>query len=224
MRLLLVEDDAELSDGVRSDLVRAGFAVDTCDNGVDAEHLGDTEPYDAVVLDLGLPGKPGLDVLGAWRERGNQVPIIVLTARDAWYERVDGFRAGADDYLGKPFHVEELIARIRALIYRRHGQAANRIAGGGVELDEDLQQVRLTDGQMRELTGTEFRLLRYMMLNAGRILSKSTLSDHVYDQDSDRDSNLIEVYIRRLREKIGASLILTKRGQGYVFVDGSHQP
>jgi len=182
MRLLLVEDDAELAAGVRADLVKAGFAVDTCDNGIDAEHLGDTEPYDVVVLDLGLPAKPGIDVLRAWRQRDNRVPVIVLTARDAWYERVDGFR------------------------------------------DEDLQQIRLADGSMRELTGTEFRLLRYMMLNAGRILSKSMLSDHVYDQDSDRDSNLIEVYVRRLREKIGASMILTKRGQGYIFIDGSRQP
>jgi len=203
MRLLLVEDDAELAAGVRADLVKAGFAVDTCDNGIDAEHLGDTEPYDVVVLDLGLPAKPGIDVL---------------------YERVDGFREGADDYLGKPFHIEELIARIRALIHRRHGQAVNSIDAGGLHLDEDLQQIRLADGSMRELTGTEFRLLRYMMLNAGRILSKSMLSDHVYDQDSDRDSNLIEVYVRRLREKIGASMILTKRGQGYIFNDGSRQP
>lgn len=221
MRLLVVEDDEELSAALRSDLVDAGFAVDTCDNGIDAEHLGSTEPYDAVVLDLGLPGKPGLDVLHTWRKQNNTVPIIVLTARDAWYERVDGFRAGADDYLGKPFHVEELIARIRALIHRRHGQAANRVSAGGIELDEDLQCVQLADGSTQDLTGTEFRLLRYMMLNAGRILSKSTLSDHVYDQDGDRDSNLIEVYVRRLREKIGSSLILTKRGQGYVFNDGS---
>lgn len=224
MRLLLVEDDAELAAVVRTDLVNAGFAVDTCDNGIDAEHLGDTEPYDAVVLDLGLPSRPGLEVLRAWRKRGNPVPVIVLTARDAWYERVDGFREGADDYLGKPFHIEELIARIRALIHRRHGQATNGIEVAGLHLDEDLQQIRLADGSARELTGTEFRMLRYMMLNAGRILSKSTLSDHVYDQDSDRDSNLIEVYVRRLREKIGATMILTKRGQGYVFVDGSRQP
>ena len=224
MRLLLVEDDAELAAGVRADLVKAGFAVDTCDNGIDAEHLGDTEPYDVVVLDLGLPAKPGIDVLRAWRQGDNRVPVIVLTARDAWYERVDGFREGADDYLGKPFHIEELIARIRALIHRRHGQAVNSIDAGGLHLDEDLQQIRLADGSMRELTGTEFRLLRYMMLNAGRILSKSMLSDHVYDQDSDRDSNLIEVYVRRLREKIGASMILTKRGQGYIFIDGSRQP
>lgn len=220
MRLLLVEDDPELRDGVRSDLVRAGFAVDVSDNGVDAEHLGGTEPYDAIVLDLGLPGRPGLEVLRAWRKAGNRVPIIVLTARDAWYERVDGFKAGADDYLGKPFHVEELIARIRALIHRRHGRIASRIETARLVLDEDQQQVSVRpDGDPQQLTGTEFRLLRYMMLNAGRILSKSTLSDHVYDQDSDRDSNLIEVYVRRLREKIGASAILTKRGQGYVFND-----
>lgn len=218
MRLLLVEDDTELSEVLRADLVKAGFAVDVSDNGIDAEHLGDTEPYDAVVLDLGLPLRPGLEVLSGWRERGNRVPIIVLTARDAWYERVDGFRAGADDYLGKPFHVEELVARIRALILRRHGRSASRIESARLTLDEDLQQVTLRPGgEVQKLTGTEFRMLRFMMLNAGRILSKSTLSDHVYDQDSDRDSNLIEVYVRRLREKIGAQAILTKRGQGYVF-------
>ena len=219
MRLLLAEDDDELAGFVRADLARAGFAVDRAADGVDAEHLGDTEPYDAVVLDLGLPGRPGLDVLRGWRARGNAVPVIVLTARDAWHERVDGFNAGCDDYLGKPFHVEELVARIRALIHRRHGQVAARIASGSLILDEDRQQVVLAGGQTHALTGTEFRMLRYMMLNAGRILSKSALSEHVYDQSSDRDSNLIEVYVRRLREKIGARRILTRRGQGYVFDD-----
>ncbi|MFK7852791.1 MAG: response regulator transcription factor [Granulosicoccus sp.] len=219
MRLLVVEDDPELVSYVRSDLVRAGFAVDVADNGIDAEHLGDTEPYDAVVLDLGLPQKPGMDVLQAWRERGNRVPVIVLTARDAWYERVDGFKSGADDYLGKPFHVEELIARIRALIYRRHGRTSQRIETRSLRLDEDVQQVEVDEGQTFQLTGTEFRLLRYMMLNSGQILSKTRLSEHVYDQDSERDSNLIEVYIRRLREKIGTHMILTKRGQGYIFND-----
>lgn len=219
MRLLIAEDDPELVDVMRADLVKAGFAVDVAGNGVDAEHLGDTEPYDAVVLDLGLPGRPGLEVLAAWRARNNRVPIIVLTARDAWYERVDGFKAGADDYLGKPFHIEELIARIRALIYRRHGRATNRVETASLKLDEDVQEVEVASGETHRLTGTEFRLLRYMMLNSGRILSKSTLSDHVYDQDSDRDSNLIEVYVRRLREKIGSHMILTKRGQGYVFND-----
>lgn len=219
MRLLIVEDDPDLVNYVRSDLMRAGFAVDVADNGIDAEHLGDTEPYDAVVLDLGLPQKPGMDVLQAWRNRGNRVPVIVLTARDAWYERVDGLKAGADDYLGKPFHIEELIARIRALIYRRHGRSSSQIQTQSLTLDEDVQQVELSDGQTHQLTGTEFRLLRYMMLNSGRILSKTHLSEHVYDQDSERDSNLIEVYIRRLREKIGTRMILTKRGQGYIFND-----
>jgi DNA-binding response OmpR family regulator len=219
VRLLVVEDDPELVSYVKSDLMRAGFAVDVADNGIDAEHLGDTEPYDAVVLDLGLPQKPGMDVLQAWRSRGNRVPVIVLTARDAWYERVDGFKAGADDYLGKPFHVEELIARIRALIYRRHGRTSNRIESRSLKLDEDVQQVEVLGQDAHQLTGTEFRLLRYMMLNSGRILSKSHLSEHVYDQESERDSNLIEVYIRRLREKIGSQMILTKRGQGYIFND-----
>lgn len=218
MRLLLVEDDPELVAMVRSDLVKAGFAIDVADNGIDAEHLGNTEPYDAVILDLGLPQKPGMDVLAAWRSRGNRVPVIVLTARDAWYERVDGFKAGADDYLGKPFHVEELIARIRALIYRRHGRTSSRIETHTLVLDEDVQQVTV-GSETHQLTGTEFRMLRYMMLNSGRILSKSHLSEHVYDQDSERDSNLIEVYIRRLREKIGTQMILTKRGQGYIFND-----
>ena len=219
MRLLLVEDDPDLIAYVRSDLMRAGFAVDVADNGIDAEHLGETEPYDAVVLDLGLPQKPGMDVLRAWRESGNRVPVIVLTARDAWYERVDGFKAGADDYLGKPFHIEELIARIRALISRRHGRTSHSIQTRTLRLDEDEQQVRVGDGVIRQLTGTEFRMLRYMMLNSGRILSKTHLSEHVYDQESERDSNLIEVYIRRLREKIGTHMILTKRGQGYIFND-----
>lgn len=221
MRLLLVEDDAELVGYMRSDLVKAGFAVDVADNGVDGEFLGDNEPYDAVVLDLGLPQKPGLDILKAWRKRGNRVPVIVLTARDAWYERVDGFKAGADDYLGKPFHIEELTARIRALIYRRHGSTSNNIETNSLMLDEDTQEVTVAGKDTIELTGTEFRLLRYMMLNRGKVLSKSHLSDHVYDQESDRDSNLIEVYVRRLREKIGNQMILTKRGQGYVFNDPS---
>ncbi len=220
MRLLLVEDDPALVVAVLADLEKAGFAVDVATDGIDAEHLGDTEPYDAVVLDLGLPQKPGLEVLQAWRGRGNRVPVIVLTARDAWYERVDGFKTGADDYLGKPFHIEELIARIRALIYRRHGRTSSQIETKNLALDEDTQQVIVGD-ITHQLTGTEFRLLRYMMLNSGRILSKSHLSEHVYDQDSERDSNLIEVYIRRLREKIGTQMILTKRGQGYIFNDSA---
>jgi len=221
MRLLLIEDDQNLIDYLRADLSKAGFAIDVANNGLDGEFLGDSEPYDIVVLDLGLPQKSGMDIMRSWRSRGNNVPVIVLTARDQWYERVDGFKSGADDYLGKPFHIEELIARVRALISRKHGNVSNYIRTASLKLNEDEQRVCLLDDTDYALTGTEFRLLRYMMLNSGKILSKSNLSDHVYDHATERDSNLIEVYIRRLREKIGNKMILTKRGQGYVFHDPS---
>jgi two-component system OmpR family response regulator len=217
MRLLLVEDDAELVAHLKPALIQAGFAVDHADNGVDGEYLGDEEPYDVVVLDLGLPQRPGLDVLANWRSRDNRVPVLILTARDAWHERVDGFKNGADDYLGKPFHVEELLARLQALIRRSGDRPGAVIRTAGLTLDEERQQVMLVDGRTFELTGTEFRLLRYFMLNPERILSKSRLTEHVYDQEFDRDSNLIEVYVRRLREKIGQQHIRTLRGQGYLF-------
>lgn len=217
MRLLLVEDDEELVARLKPRLKREGFAVDVASNGIDAEFMGDEEPYDVIVLDLGLPQRPGLEVLKNWREKKNRVPVLVLTARDAWHERVDGFKAGADDYLGKPFHVEELTARIIALVRRSAGQPGDEIVQGGLRLDETHQQVRLPEGKTIDLTGTEFRLLRYFMLHSGQILSKSRLTEHVYDQDFDRDSNLIEVYIRRLRERIGKGRIETRRGQGYLF-------
>jgi DNA-binding response OmpR family regulator len=217
MRLLLVEDDAELVAHLKPALLQAGFAVDHADNGVDAEYLGDEEPYDAVVLDLGLPGRPGLEVLAHWRSRDNRVPVIILTARGAWHQRVDGFKAGADDYLGKPFHVEELLVRLQALIRRSGDRPGPVIRTAGLTLDEERQQVGMPDGRTIELTGTEFRLLRYFMLNPERILSKTRLTEHVYDQEFERDSNLIEVYVRRLREKIGKQHIRTLRGQGYLF-------
>jgi two-component system OmpR family response regulator len=220
VRLLLVEDDRLLADALRKDLEHNGFAVDRADNGVDGEFLGDEEPYDVVVLDLGLPQRPGLEVLRNWRRKGNRVPVIVLTARDAWHERVDGFKAGADDYLGKPFHVEELIVRILALVRRSRDMPGQRLQSGGLELDEERQTVRLPDGETVALTGTEFRLLRYFMLHPDRILSKTRLTEHVYEQDFDRDSNLIEVYVRRLRYKLGKERILTRRGQGYIYVAG----
>ena len=218
MRLLLVEDDRLLAESLRNDLERQGFAVDLADNGVDAEFMGDQEPYDVVVLDLGLPGRTGLEVLGNWRQNGNRVPVIILTARDAWHERVDGFKAGADDYLGKPFHVGELIVRLLALVRRSHDMPGQMLQSGGLELDEERQQVSLSGGETFSLTGTEFRLLRYFMLHPGNILSKTRLTEHVYEQDFDRDSNLIEVYVRRLRDKLGRERILTRRGQGYIFV------
>jgi len=216
VRLLVVEDDDPLREALERTLTQAGYAVDTAANGVDAEHLGDTEPYDAIVLDLGLPRRPGLEVLRHWRGRGNAVPVIILTARDTWQEKVDGFKAGADDYLGKPFHVEELVARVNAIIRRRHGETRGAIETAELRLDEERQTVTHR-GQTFELTGTEFRLLRYFMLHPGKILSKTELTEHVYDFDSDRDSNVIEVYIRRLREKLGDDAIQTRRGQGYVF-------
>ncbi len=217
MRVLLVEDDAALSRELKRELTRAGFAVDAADNGVDAEFMGDQEPYDVAVLDLGLPRRPGLEVLANWRARGNKVPVIVLTARDAWHERVAGFRAGADDYLGKPFHVEELLARIQALTRRSHAQTGGALRVGGVTLDEERQCALTSSGETVALTGTEFRLLRYFMLHPNEVLSKTHLTEHVYDYDSDKDSNVIEVYVKRLRQKLGADLIATRRGQGYVF-------
>ena len=217
MRILVVEDDEVLSERLKKDLGHAGFAVDLTDNGIDAEHMGDEEPYDAVVLDLGLPKRSGLEVLANWRQRSNRVPVIILTARDAWHEKVEGFKAGADDYLGKPFHVEELLARINALIRRGHGQAAGNLHVAGLTLNEERQSVLTDKGHEVELTGIEFRLLRYFMMHPGQILSKSRLTEHVYDFDSDKDSNVMEVYINRLRHKLGKELITTRRGQGYVF-------
>ena len=217
MRLLLVEDDVELAAGIAADLRRAGFAVDTADNGVDAEYLGLEQVFDGVILDLGLPGKPGLDVLRSWRDRGLETPVLVLTARDAWTDRVTGLKSGADDYLGKPFHFEELLARIDALLRRSTGRAAPGLSVAGLALDEERQRVRRADGSEAELTGTEFRLLRYLMSHPDKVLSKSRLTDHVYEGDHDRDSNVLEVYVRRLREKIGRDRIETRRGQGYRF-------
>lgn len=217
MRLLVVEDDNELWEHLKRALHAAGFAVDRADNGVDGEFLGDSEPYDAIVLDLGLPRRPGLAVLRNWREGDNQTPVIVLTARDAWHERVDGLKAGADDYLGKPFHMQELIARIEALIRRRHGEATNELRSGELLLDEESQTLRIGDQAPRQLTATEFRLLRYFMRNPGKPLSKSRLTEHVYEYDADRDSNVIEVYVNRLRKYLGKERIRTLRGQGYRF-------
>ena len=217
MRLLLIEDDDALRKRLQAELEPAGFAVDAADNGIDGEFLGSENPYDVVVLDLGLPGRPGLDVLRRWRAEGNPVPVLILTARDAWYERVDGFKAGADDYLGKPFHSEELLARIHALIRRSSGQSNGPLRVAGLELDEETQAVVTAEGERLELTGIEFRLLRYFMLHSGKVLSKSRLAEHVYDFDSDKDSNVLEVYINRLRRKLGRELITTRRGQGYVF-------
>lgn len=221
MRALIVEDDYRLAEEVKTALRTHGFAVDMVHNGVDAEFMGDEQPYDLVILDLGLPKRPGLEVLVNWRKKGNKIPVLILTARDAWNERVDGLKAGADDYLGKPFHMEELLARIDALVRRAHGEASSGLKVAGVSLDEERQLVTAPDGQQYELTGTEYRLLRYFMLHPGVLLSKSRLTEHVYEGDADPDSNVIEVYVKRLRQKLGKDLFETRRGQGYVFAGGS---
>lgn len=217
MRLLFAEDSVELVRDLLPVLKHAGYAVDASDDGEDALFLGQTETYDAVILDLGLPTRNGLDVLKQWRSEQNRMPVLILTARDSWRDKVDGLKAGADDYLAKPFHHEELLARLQALIRRSHGIADSQLLANGMTLDEEQQRLILDSGDSWKLTGTEFRLLRYFMLNPDKPLSKTRLTEHLYDQEFDRDSNLIEVYVRRLREKIGKERIETRRGQGYVF-------
>ena len=218
MRLLIAEDDPELGPRLRERLVHAGYAVDLAADGVDAAHLGTTEPYDAVILDLGLPGRDGLAVLRDWRAAGQTVPVLILTARNGWTERVEGLQAGADDYLGKPFHPEELLARVQALLRRAAPVQSTELRVGRWRLDEARQCLN-ADDEVQALTRTEFRLLRYFLRHPGRVLSKTRLTEHVYDYDADRDSNVIEVYVRRLRGLIGADRIETRRGQGYVFHD-----
>ncbi|WP_019339743.1 response regulator transcription factor [Stutzerimonas stutzeri] len=217
MRLLLVEDNVALADELVGHLGRHGYATDWLADGRDADYQGSSEPYDLIVLDLGLPGKPGLEVLRAWRGRGLTTPVLILTARDSWAERIEGLKAGADDYLTKPFHPEELLLRIQALLRRSHGVANQPLLqAGGVALDEARQQCR-KDGQDIELTAGEFRLLRYFMLHPGQLLSKTQLAEHLYDGETERDSNVIEVHVNRLRGKLGRTLIETRRGQGYRF-------
>lgn len=217
MRLLLVEDSVGLADELVAGLQRQGYAVDWLADGRDAARQGACEPYDLMILDLGLPGKPGLEVLREWRAQGLATPVLVLTARASWAERIEGLKAGADDYLCKPFHPEELQLRIQALLRRAHGLANQpQLAAGGLQLDEARQVVRC-DMEDIELTAAEFRLLRYLMLHPGQLLSKGQLAEHLYDGETERDSNVIEVHINRLRGKLGRTVIETRRGQGYRF-------
>jgi DNA-binding response OmpR family regulator len=216
LRLLLAEDDPDLSVRLGRYLGRQGFAVDRCADGVEAEFSGNETAYDVIVLDLGLPKRPGLEVLANWRKAGVKTPVLILTARDTWQEKVQGLQQGADDYLAKPFREEELLARLQALIRRNTQTVGVALSINDWVLDEATQSVS-RQGKRWELTGIEFRLLRHFMLHLGRILSKSRLTEHVYEQDADKDSNVIEVYVNRLRQKLGNDVITTRRGQGYVF-------
>ncbi len=214
MRVLVVEDTPELARQLKQRLEGEGYAVDTAADGEEGRFLGETEPYDAVILDLGLPKIDGLTVLRSWRRAGIAVPVLILTARDAWNEKVQGIDAGADDYLAKPFSMEELLARVRALIRRAKGHATAEIACGGVVLDTRTGRVTV-DGEPIELTAFEYRVLSYLMHRKGQVVSRTELIEHVYAQDFDRDSNTIEVFVGRLRRKLGTDIIKTVRGQGY---------
>jgi len=200
MKVLLVEDDKPLALSLKHTLNQAGYATELSHDGIDAEFLGNEQQFAAVVLDLGLPGRSGLQVLEHWRSSGNQTPVLILTARDSWQERVDGLKNGADDYLGKPFHSEELLARLDAVIRRHQGHT---------------QQVSIKGQDPIQLSGIEYRLLRLLLMNPKRLLSKTEISEHIYEEEMLRDSNVVEVYINKLRRRFGKSIIETHRGQGY---------
>lgn len=214
MRALIIEDHAPLAAQLRDALAEAGFVADLAADGEEALFLGETEPYDVVVLDLGLPRLDGLTVLKRWRAAGRAMPVLILTARDAWSEKVAGLNAGADDYLAKPFMMPELVARLQALVRRAHGHVSPEISLGRLVVDTAAQRV-LLDGAPVRLTGLEYRLLAYLALRSGQVVSKTELTEHLYAQDFDRDSNTLEVMVGRLRRKLGDGLIETLRGQGY---------
>lgn len=214
MRVLVVEDDRDLNRQLVQAFTDAGYAVDTAFDGEEGHFLGDTEPYDAIVLDIGLPEMDGITVLENWRRGGRKTPVLILTARDRWSDKVSGIDAGADDYVTKPFHIEEVLARVRALIRRAAGHAASQIECGPVVLDTRVSKVTV-NGNPVKLTSHEFRLLSYLMHHQDKVLSRTELTEHLYDQDFDRDSNTIEVFVGRLRKKLGVDCIETVRGLGY---------
>jgi two-component system OmpR family response regulator len=214
MRILVVEDDPDISRQLVAALQDQGYVVDAAKDGEEGHYLGDTEPYDAVVLDLGLPIIDGVSVLEKWRRAGRKMPVLILTARDRWSDKVAGFDAGADDYVAKPFHMEELLARVRALLRRSAGHATSELSVGPVMLDTKSARVTV-NGMAVKLTSLEFRLLAYLMHHKGKVVSRTELVDHLYDQDFDRDSNTIEVFVGRLRKKLGVDVLHTIRGMGY---------
>ncbi|RKR04528.1 DNA-binding response OmpR family regulator [Kushneria sinocarnis] len=219
MRLLLVEDNVPLADELKALFTQHGYAVDWCTDGRDAAVMATSEPFDVIVLDLGLPGRPGLTLLEQWREAGLDIPVLILTARSSWSERVTGLRAGADDYLPKPFHPDELILRLQALVRRRHGQRPSpTLEVADVTLDENGQSAwRASTPTPVNLTRAEFAILRYLMLHPDHVIPKDRLLDHLYDSEHDRNPNVVEVHINHLRQKLGRGIIITQRGQGYRF-------
>ena len=214
MRVLVVEDNAEVARQLKDTLERELFVVDVVGDGEKGWFMGDTESYDAVILDLGLPKLDGLTVLQRWRQGGNHIPVLILTSRDTWREKVAGLRAGADDYLAKPFEMEELLARVEALLRRATGHSSPILKCGPVELDTSTARVTI-NGNHVNLTAQEYRALQYMMQNEGKVVSKAELSEHIYEQVIERDSNVIEVLINQLRNKLSPELIKTRRGLGY---------
>jgi len=218
MRILVVEDNREVARQIRVALEQELFVVDVAHDGEEAWFLGDTEPYDAILLDIGLPKMDGLSLLQKWRQASNEVPVLILTSRDTWREKVVGLRAGADDYLAKPFELEEMMARVEALIRRASGHASPILGCGPVELDSVSARVTM-HGVPVILTALEYRALHYLMQKQGSVVSKTELSAHIYGQDLERDSNVIEVLINRLRSKLDPAMIETRRGLGYQLLD-----
>src|ERR671918_2777226 len=214
MRILVIEDDKDLNRQISDALVDAGYVVDKAFDGEEGHYLGDTEPYDAVVLDIGLPQMDGISVMERWRRDGRKMPVLMLTARDRWSDKVQGIDAGADDYVAKPFHVEEVLARVRALVRRAAGHASNTLVCGPLRLDLKASRVTV-DGTPVKLTSHEYKVLEYLMHHPGKVVSRTELTEHLYYQDFDRDSNTIEVFVGRLRKKLGVDVIETARGLGY---------
>lgn len=214
MRILIVEDDKDLNRQLSDAMASAGYVVDSAFDGEEGHHLGDTEPYDAVILDIGLPLIDGISVVERWRRDGRAMPVLMLTARDRWSDKVAGIDAGADDYVAKPFHIEEVMARLRALIRRAAGHASSELACGSLKLDTKTSKASV-NGVALKLTSHEYRLLSYLMHHMDEVISRTELVEHLYDQDFDRDSNTIEVFVGRLRKKMGVDLIETVRGMGY---------
>lgn len=218
MRILVVEDDLDLNRQLCTAMQDAGYVIDSAADGEEGHFLGDTEPYDCVILDIGLPLMDGISVLQRWRADGRLMPVLILTARDRWSDKVSGMDAGADDYVTKPFHIEEILARVRALIRRASGHASSELRCGPLMVDTKASKATV-DGVALKLTSHEFRVLSYLMHHQSEVVSRTELTEHLYDQDFDRDSNTVEVFVGRLRKKIGHNLIETVRGLGYRLSD-----